>query len=256
MSLMKKTIFAIALSFNLCFVSAAEYSQTKTESFGGVGITLVKKGQQLVVNSVIKGSPADLAGIQSDDMILTVDGQEMSILTMSEALGIMRGVAGDEMNIVLGRNGAEVLDFAIDRVKMEINQGYLKAESSTTLSSQEIKDKMNAQAQAQIFLNGKILESEQNVRSHSHVYSVVWGTQSNKGAFAPQIERFRVNSNGESQLTLNEDAPYQAHLLDLNGKLLAQEKGAGETFTMSAKWTAAHTVVRVIQKGQLFQYKN
>ncbi len=253
---MKKIIFAIALSSSLCFVSAAEYSQTKTESFGGVGITLVKKGQQLVVNSVIKGSPADLAGIQSDDMILTVDGQEMSILTMSETLGIMRGVAGDEMNLVLERNSAEVLDFAIDRIKMDINQGYLKAESASTLSSQEIKDKMKVQAQAQIFLNGKLLESEQNVRSHSHVYSVEWGTQSNKGSFAPQIERFRVNSNGESQLTLNEDAPYQAHLLDLNGKLLAQEKGAGETFTMSAKWTAAHTVVRVIQKGQLFQHKN
>lgn len=256
MPLMKKTIFAIALCSSLCFVSAAEYSQTKTESFGGVGVTLVKKGQQLVINSIIQGSPADLAGIQSGDMILIVDGQEMSILTMSETLGIMRGAAGDEMNLVIERTGAEVLDFAVDRIKMDINQGYLKAESSNTLSSQEIKDKMKVHAQAQIFLDGKLLESEQNVQSYSHVYSVEWGTQSNKGSFVPQIERFSVNSNGDSQLKLNEDAPYQAHLLDLNGKLLAQEKGAGETFSMSAKWTAAHTIVRVIQKGQLFQHKN
>lgn len=86
---------------------------------GGVGIYLEQKDSQIVVKSVVKGSPADRAGIQSGDIIVSVDDILALNLSVEEVVLRLRGETGTGVRLFVRRDN-EVLSFDMLREKIDL----------------------------------------------------------------------------------------------------------------------------------------
>ncbi len=75
---------------------------TKGE-FGGLGIQIGMKENRLTVISPIEGTPADLAGVKSGDVILKVDGHSTANMNLQDAVEKMRGPKGSKVILTIGR---------------------------------------------------------------------------------------------------------------------------------------------------------
>lgn len=119
-------------------------------NFVGIGIYMVKNTEKdkIQVLSTIKNSPAEKAGIQSGDLILTVDGKEYKADDMTTASNNIKGQEGTTVNIELLR-GTEKIKYDVVREKVKINQvegkvlanniGYIQFTSFDESTSNDFK---------------------------------------------------------------------------------------------------------------------
>lgn len=90
-------------------------SDTEGE-FGGIGIEVESRNDQLVVLSPIEGSPADRAGIKSGDIIVSVDGKDPSAEPLDKLVKRLRGAPGSRVKVGVRRAGvADLLSFDLAR---------------------------------------------------------------------------------------------------------------------------------------------
>lgn len=78
-------------------------------SFEGIGAELSKEGNFVVIVAPIKGTPADRAGIQPGDIIIEIDGEEATDISVTEAVNRIRGPKGEEVVLTIIREGREVV---------------------------------------------------------------------------------------------------------------------------------------------------
>ena len=90
-------------------------SDTEGE-FGGIGIEVESRNEQLVVLAPIEGSPADRAGIKSGDVIVSVDGKDPSAEPLDKLVKRLRGAPGSHVKVGVRRGGApDLLTFELTR---------------------------------------------------------------------------------------------------------------------------------------------
>lgn len=87
-------------------VEAKEFMQDLDSSFSGIGAEVSIKNGHLTVVSPIKGSPAEKAGIRSEDQILRVNGKSLEGLTVQEAVSHIRGPKGSKVQLEIIRPGS------------------------------------------------------------------------------------------------------------------------------------------------------
>jgi C-terminal peptidase prc len=89
---------------------------------------------QVVIASTIEGTPAEAAGIESGDVIVGVDGEDVIGWTIEELTARVRGPAGSDVDLTILRNG-ETFDVTITRAAVVIpvletalfgNDGYIR----------------------------------------------------------------------------------------------------------------------------------
>ncbi|GEK91593.1 S41 family peptidase [Alkalibacterium kapii] len=75
-------------------------------SFEGIGAEVMKEGEYVRIISPISGSPAEKAGLLPNDLIDQVDGESVADLSINEAVALIRGPEGSEveLSIVRGDN--------------------------------------------------------------------------------------------------------------------------------------------------------
>jgi carboxyl-terminal processing protease len=84
--------------------------------FGGIGIEVETRNEQLMVLSPIEGSPAERAGIKSGDVIVSVDGRDATAQPLDKLVKHLRGAPGGRVQIGVRRQGVpEVLSFNLVR---------------------------------------------------------------------------------------------------------------------------------------------
>jgi len=66
-------------------------------AYGGIGITVVRNGQGLLIMSVREGGPAAEVGLLSGDIILTADSVSLAGLPSGESTGLLRGPEGTDV---------------------------------------------------------------------------------------------------------------------------------------------------------------
>lgn len=120
-------------------------------NFVGIGIYMIKNTQydKIQVLSTIKGSPAEKAGIQAGDLIISADGVEYSADDMTTASNKIKGEEGTKVTIEVLR-GAEKLKFELTREKVKVNQvegkvlsnniGYIKFTSFDETTAEDFKN--------------------------------------------------------------------------------------------------------------------
>jgi carboxyl-terminal processing protease len=91
--------------------------QSDTEgAFGGIGIEVEHRNDQLIVLAPIEGSPAYRAGIRSGDWIVTVNGRDPSSEPLDKLVKRLRGSPGSHVKLTVRRKSVnEPLTFDLVR---------------------------------------------------------------------------------------------------------------------------------------------
>ena len=85
--------------------SYKEFQVQTDGEFGGLGITVGMRDKALTVIAPIDDTPAYRAGLKAGDIILKINDQSTLDMTLDEAVSIMRGKAGTEIEITIVRKG-------------------------------------------------------------------------------------------------------------------------------------------------------
>ena len=113
----------------------AEFTSEMSGEFSGVGIQIVKEGQNIVVVTPLYQSPAEKAGIMPKDIIRYVDGVDITGYSPEEAAKMIRGPVNTTVVLGVERNGMliyysiirdTVVISSVYSEMMEENIGYLK----------------------------------------------------------------------------------------------------------------------------------
>lgn len=91
--------------------------------YGGIGLQLLGNyaDYTVTVTRVFKGTPSQEAGIQRGDLLVRVEDIEVTAYTMTDAVNVMRGEAGKEVEIEICRNG-EYITYRIPRAIITVNR--------------------------------------------------------------------------------------------------------------------------------------
>lgn len=74
-------------------------------SFEGIGAYVTIKDEQLMIIAPIADSPADRAGIRAGDVILEVDGQSTTGMSLAEAVLLVQGPEGTRVDLLVLHEG-------------------------------------------------------------------------------------------------------------------------------------------------------
>ena len=101
---------------------ARAFNEQLSGSFYGIGAQLDTKDGQIVVISSLPGTPAERAGLKSDDAILAIDGTSTEGMVIDEAVSHIRGDKGTAVTLTILSSGeAESKDVEIVRDEITID---------------------------------------------------------------------------------------------------------------------------------------
>ena len=128
--------------------------QTETSGeFGGLGIEVSMEHGVVKVISPIDNSPASRVGVKAGDYIIKINEVQVQGKSLSEAVELMRGPVGSDIEITVRRIGVKkALTFTITREVIEVQSvkselidksvGYIRLTSFNENSSNQIKEKL------------------------------------------------------------------------------------------------------------------
>lgn len=99
----------------------------------GIGVTVGQKGDQVLILSVIPGSPAQAAGLHAGDIFITVGGESVTGQTIDQVVAKVRGEAGSRVEITLDRpSTGETVDVTIVRQELHVPAAWWSMVPGTT----------------------------------------------------------------------------------------------------------------------------
>jgi len=104
------------------YMTEAEYRANQNflnGQFAGIGASVQQKNSQIVLTSILAGTPAEKAGLKPGDVITAVDGQSTKGWTADDAVNHIRGQAGTQVRLAVDRNG-QALTFTITREQINV----------------------------------------------------------------------------------------------------------------------------------------
>jgi carboxyl-terminal processing protease len=146
------------------FLSPKEYAALNQgldgTDFGGTGIVIGQDDdtKYIVVSFVSPDGPADKAGIQQDDLIVSINGVSTKGFTINQASARLRGKEGTPVTLVIQREGAKLAPITLTRAiihqlsvygKMLPNKiGYVEVTVFGRDTGSELTTELNRLAQA------------------------------------------------------------------------------------------------------------
>lgn len=107
------------------YMPAAEYSLFRGDTqgkFGGVGVEVDFRGENVTVIAPFDGSPAARAGIKSGDQIVAIDGKPVRGERIDKLVNMMRGPAGTKVKLTIRRkDAADLLPFDLVREVIHVD---------------------------------------------------------------------------------------------------------------------------------------
>ena len=97
----------------------AAIDETLTGSFGGIGAELRSENNKVIISNTREGTPSQKIGLQENDVILKVDGEDMEGKSISYVVSKVRGEVGTDVTLTIQR-GSQELEVKITRAKISI----------------------------------------------------------------------------------------------------------------------------------------
>ena len=97
----------------------AAIDETMTGSFGGIGAELRSENNHVIISNTREGTPAQKIGLQENDVILKVNGEDMEGKSISYVVSKVRGEVGTDVTLTI-RRGTQELEVKITRAKIAI----------------------------------------------------------------------------------------------------------------------------------------
>lgn len=93
-----------------------KFQEDMQGEFGGIGAEIGIRKNVLTIVAPLEGSPAKRAGLLAQDKILKVDGKSTENMNVDEAVNLIRGEKGTDVNLTIFREGwSDTKDFKITR---------------------------------------------------------------------------------------------------------------------------------------------
>ncbi len=155
------------------FMSADEYKsmqETTSGEFFGIGVEIYMENGQVTVVSPIADTPADRAGLQAGDVILSIDGQSTQELTLQDVVSRIRGPKGSAVELTILHTSAKtpqtvrITRGAIPLISVkskELEKGYLWIRI-TRFSERTTEELQEAVKAARDDLKGIVLDLRNN----------------------------------------------------------------------------------------------
>ena len=138
------------------YMSPESFQNMQTETsgeFGGLGIEVSMESGVVRVISPIDGSPAYEVGVKAGDYIVKINDHQVQGKTLTEAVDLMRGPVGSDIEITVRRKGVKkAIIFKITREIIKIQSvkskkidnsiGYIRLTAFNENSSSQIKKKI------------------------------------------------------------------------------------------------------------------
>ncbi len=117
----------------------------------GIGIQFLSGTETSVgtITQVFRNGPAERAGLRKGDVLIRVEDIEVNLFTVQDAVNVMRGKEGEEVEIEILRGG-EKMTFRMERASITVNRteytmlpdniGYIALYEFAGESSQEFSD--------------------------------------------------------------------------------------------------------------------
>lgn len=129
-----------------------DFQESVTGDFEGIGAEVMQEGNQIVVTSPMRGSPAEEAGIEPGDTIVAVDGESVEGMTANEAVQLIRGEQGTDVVLSIVKGNNDPVDITITRDTIHVDSvtyeerddvGYISINRFQDGTSQEFEDALN-----------------------------------------------------------------------------------------------------------------
>lgn len=159
------------------FLNIEEFTELKvgtTGEFGGLGIEVTMEDGFVKVVSPIDDTPAFRAGVQAGDLVIRLDETPVKGMTLNDAVKIMRGKPGTDIDLTIIREGEEKpLNIVITRDIIKITSvknrilekgfGYLRVTSFQTRTTEQVREAIEKmQKEEEGKLNGLVLDLRNN----------------------------------------------------------------------------------------------
>ena len=128
----------------------AQLDETVNGAFGGIGAELKSDQSRVVISTTMEGSPSQQVGLQADDVITKVNGEDMTGKTISEVVKKVRGEVGTDVVLTIERSGTSLevkltrASIAINTVKAELDKedatiGHVRITSFAKNTAEELE---------------------------------------------------------------------------------------------------------------------
>ncbi len=132
-----------------------EMMMTRTEGkFGGIGIMVGMRDDQITIIAPIKGTPGEAAGLRGGDKIVGIDGKPTTYMSMDEAVSLMRGDPDTDVTLTIRRDEDEfdvpiVRDIinveSVTEAKLLDHQiGYIEMSNFSDRTASEIREALDS----------------------------------------------------------------------------------------------------------------
>ena len=134
--------------------SAMEEMNTTSEGeYGGVGMLISEKDEKIVVMSLFEGTPSFKKGIKSGDFILSVNGESLKGLTVTEAASKLKGEPGTVIKVGIERHG-QIFEVELKRAVINLptvkyamidnKYGYLRITQFAGNTDKDVKEALKS----------------------------------------------------------------------------------------------------------------
>ncbi|BAZ45436.1 carboxyl-terminal protease [Chondrocystis sp. NIES-4102] len=159
------------------FMNPEEFQNMRIDTSGeltGVGIQIAKdeKTDRLIVIAPIEDSPAFEAGILAQDIILKIDNQDTKGMDVNDAVKLIRGERGTQVNLTIKRN-EDQQEYTIVREQIAIHPvrafvrdtnigkvGYIRLTTFNEHAAEDMKKAIKDQEKANVV--GYVLDLRSN----------------------------------------------------------------------------------------------
>ncbi len=131
---------------------AARENRASRDGFGGIGIRIRLIEEGVLILSVMEDTPAEDAGLASDDVITAIDGAPVEGLSQRQVVRRLRGPVRSEVNLTIDRNASETaLQVKVKRAhivpqtvsyRREGNLAYIRLSSFNKRTTDSLKQKV------------------------------------------------------------------------------------------------------------------
>ena len=109
-----------------------DYTAKKNSTLSGIGVEVSQVSGYLYVISVVKGSPADKAGMKSGDVVEYVDQKATRDISLYDAKQLLLGADGSKVALRVLRAGEKPQTLTIVRGSYKVPEADVKMETADT----------------------------------------------------------------------------------------------------------------------------
>lgn len=108
---------------------STSFEEDISGSFEGIGAEVMKEGEFVRIVSPIANSPAEEVGLQPNDLIVEVDDESVADLSLNEAVDLIRGPEGSEVNLLIQR-GDDQFTVTLTRDTIPVETVFYEVDSN------------------------------------------------------------------------------------------------------------------------------